>query len=199
MPYLTALKQESEILLQVSQGSERAFAMLFHHYHQRLGVHIYRITKSEELAEEVVQDVFMKIWLNRELLTDIDNFPVYLYVISKNAALNCLKKVAREKVRTVDLDLIPDAAYAPETSDEDYRYLLIDEAIDRLPSQQRQVYLLSRHERLPYSEVAARMSISKETVKKYLQIATESISSYIRNRLLVSTLAIMDFFFQNYS
>ncbi|WP_207509540.1 RNA polymerase sigma factor [Telluribacter humicola] len=194
MPYLTALKQENEILQQVSQGSERAFATLFHYYHQRLGVHIYRITRSEELAEEIVQDVFLKIWLNRELLTDIDNFPVYLYVISKNAALNCLKKVANEKSRTIDLDLIPDAAYAPDTSEEDYRYLLIDEAIDRLPTQQRQVYLLSRHERLPYTEVATRMSISKETVKKYLQIATESISSYTRNRLLISTLVILCYF-----
>ena len=78
--------------------------------------------------------------------------------------------------------------------DEDYRYLLIDEAIDRLPAQQRQVYLLSRHERLTYLEVATRMNISKETVKKYLQIATESIASYIRNRLLTSLLVVMHFF-----
>jgi RNA polymerase sigma factor (sigma-70 family) len=195
MPYLSALQQETELLRSVSQGDERAFTTLYNHYHQRLGIHIYCITKSTELAEEIVHDVFLKIWLNRELLAEIENFPVYLYVVSKNAALNCLKKVAREKATTTDLDMVTDQVQLAETADEDYRYLLIDEAIDRLPFQQRQAYLLSRHERLTYSEIALRMGLSKETIKKYLQISTDSISNYIRKRLIISILlAIQDYF-----
>ena len=104
MSYLTAMHRESEILQRVSQGDERAFAALFNHYHQRLGLHIYKITHSADLAEEVVQDVFLKIWLHRELLDGVENFPVYLYVIYKNAALNCLKKTATEHARVEDVD-----------------------------------------------------------------------------------------------
>jgi RNA polymerase sigma-70 factor (family 1) len=188
MPYPYALHQETELLLAVSQGEERAFTTLYNHYHQRLGLHIYRITKSVELTEEVVHDVFLKIWLNRETLAEIDNFSVYLYVISKNAALNCLKRIAREKAVTTDLDPVLDQIPMMETPEEDYRYILIDEAIDRLPPQQRQAYLLARHERLTYAEVALRMGLSKETVKKYLQIATEFICGYIGKRLIISIL-----------
>ena len=101
---LSALHQENEVLRGVSQGDEKAFALLFNHYHQRLGLHIYHITKSTELAEEIVHDVFLKIWMNRELLDEIENFQAYLFVISKNAALNCLKKIANEQARRVDLD-----------------------------------------------------------------------------------------------
>ncbi|KAA0989210.1 RNA polymerase sigma factor [Dyadobacter aurulentus] len=194
MPYLTAMHRENEILQQIAQGDERAFAALFNHFHQPLGLHIFKFTKSEQLAEEVVQDVFLKIWLNRELLVGIDNFRVYLYVISKNAALNCLKKVANESARIVDLDPQADTI-AAENIEEDHRYLLIDEAIDRLPPQQKQVYLLRRHERLSYPEIAAQMKISKETVKKYLQIATESITSHIRKRLVISFLIAAKYFF----
>jgi RNA polymerase sigma-70 factor (family 1) len=190
MPYPSALHQETELLLAVSQGDERAFTTLYNHYHQRLGLHIYRITKSTELAEEVVHDVFLKIWLNRGTLADIDNFSVYLYVISKNAALNCLKRIAREKAVTTDLDPVLDQIPMMETPEEDYRYILIDEAIDRLPPQQRQAYLLARHERLTYAEVALRMGLSKETVKKYLQIATEFICGYIGKRLIISILIL---------
>jgi RNA polymerase sigma-70 factor (family 1) len=190
MPYPSALHQETELLLAVSQGDERAFTTLYNHYHQRLGLHIYRITKSTELAEEVVHDVFLKIWLNRETLAEIDNFSVYLYVISKNAALNCLKRIAREKAVTTDLDPVLDQIPMMETPEEDYRYILIDEAIDRLPPQQRQAYLLARHERLTYAEVALRMGLSKETVKKYLQIATEFICGYIGKRLIISILLL---------
>ncbi|WP_031530168.1 RNA polymerase sigma factor [Dyadobacter crusticola] len=195
MPYLTAMHRESEVLRRVSEGDERAFASLFNHYHQRLGVHIFRITRSEELAAEVVQDVFLKIWLNKELLAEVQSFPVYLYVVSKNAALNCLKKVASESARTVDIDLHSEHFPIAETAEEDHRYLLIDEAIDLLPPQQKQVYLLSRHQRLSYAEIAGQMNISRETVKKYLQIATGSISSHIRNKLITSLVLVAQYFF----
>ena len=191
----SALHQETLLLQAVSQGDERAFTTLYNHYHQRLGVHIYSITKSAELAEEVVHDVFLKIWMNRETLAEIENFPVYLYVISKNAALNCLKKTAREQTKTTGLDTALDHIQIAENAEEDYRYMLIDEAIDQLPPQQRHVYLLSRHERLTYAEVADRMGLSKETVKKYLQIATEFISTYIRKRLIISLLIAFKIYF----
>ncbi|SKB46917.1 RNA polymerase sigma factor [Dyadobacter psychrophilus] len=195
MPHPSALHQETELLLSVSQGDERAFTAIYNHYHQRLGTHIYRITKSTELAEEVVHDVFLKIWLNRETLVNVENFPVYLYVISKNAALNCLKRAAREKALTTELDADFDQISLPGTPEDDYRYILIDEAIDRLPPQQRQAYLLARHERLSYMEVAQRMNLSKETVKKYLQIATGFISEYIIKRLIISTLIVLQYSF----
>lgn len=189
--YRSALNDEEELLRQVAAGDERAFARLFDHYHQRLGAHIFRITRSAPVAEELVHDVFLKIWLNRELLAGVENFAVYLFVVSKNAALNALKKIAAERARFTDLDVACEGI--PEQPD-DYRYALIDEAIDQLPPQQRQVYMLSRHQRLSYNEIALQMGLSRETVKKYLQIATASIISYIGKSVKLSPIVVVKIF-----
>jgi len=190
--YRSALNDEKALLRQVAGGDERAFTRVFDHYHQRLGQHIYRIARSRSVAEEVVHDVFLKIWRNRELLPEIENFQVYLFVISKNAALNALRKVAAEQAKFTGLD---DATESEPDQPEDYRYALIDEAIDQLPPQQRQVYLLSRHERLSYNEIALQMGLSRETVKKYLQIATASIISYIGKSVKMSPILVLKIFF----
>lgn len=192
MSYRSVLNDEKELLRQVANGDERAFTRLFDHYHQRLGIHIYRITRSDEIAEELVHDVFLKLWLNRELLSGIENFAVYLFVVSKNAALNALKKIAAEKLKFTGLD---DITESPAEQPDDYRYVLIDEAIDQLPPQQRQVYILSRHQRLSYHEIAFQMGISRETVKKYLQIATASIVAYIGKSVRMSPLLVVKLFF----
>lgn len=188
------MHEENEVLRHVAAGDERAFRTLFNKYHQKLGTHIFRITKSHELAEEVVQDVFLKIWMGRESLHQIQSFQSYLYVMSKNHALNCLKKVAQERAVPTDFDEVVFNIETEEMSDDNERYILMDEAIDHLPPQQRQVYLLSRHERLQYSEIATRLNLSKETVKKYLQISSESIGSYIRKKLVISVVSLILFF-----
>jgi RNA polymerase sigma-70 factor (family 1) len=180
-----------QILQQVACGDERAFRVLFNQYHHKLGSYIFHIMKSEELAQEVVQDVFLKIWTNRASLAEVRNFQAYLFVISKNHALNYLKKIAHEKALTAQLDVWNYEAQPDEAGDDNERYDLVDQAIDQLPKQQKIVYLLSRHERLHYAEIANRLSISQNTVKKYLQISTESITCYIRKNLTTSILFVM--------
>ncbi|MCE7067147.1 RNA polymerase sigma factor [Dyadobacter sp. CY326] len=195
MSYPALLNGEKEILQQVASGNERAFRALFNKYHHKLGSYIFHILKSDELAEEIVQDVFLKVWTNRASLGEINNFQAYLLVISKNHALNCLKKIANEKALTSHLDVWNLETQPEESSEDNERYSLVDQAIDQLPKQQKLVYLLSRHERLQYAEIANRLSISQKTVKKYLQISTESITCYIRKNLTISTLLIMFKFF----
>ncbi|GAC1314750.1 MAG: RNA polymerase sigma-70 factor [Mucilaginibacter sp.] len=182
---------DKELFIQIAAGNEYAFRQLFNAYHQQLGAYIFRITGSIELAEEIVQDVFLKIWMNRETLEGVRNFKAYLFIVSKNHALNCLRKLIKERLKKQQLE-----EYIAETpiSDSDNLtpyYSVLDEAIDQLPAQQQKVYLLSRHERLKYSEIAERLDISHETVKKYLQIATASITSYIQANLEATILVIM--------
>ncbi|WP_419701963.1 RNA polymerase sigma factor [Mucilaginibacter sp. NFX135] len=186
---------ERELLMQVASGNENAFRRLFMRHHQQLGGHMLRITNSIELAEEIVQDVFVKIWFTRESLVRVDNFKSYLFVISKNHALNCLKKLAKERAMIKQLE-VSDSPN-PETAGTNMYYNLLDEAIDQLPPQQQKVYLLSRHGRLKYTEIADQLELSRETVKKYLQIATLSITEYVHEHLEVIaflTVALKSFF-----
>ncbi|MBB6110087.1 RNA polymerase sigma factor [Mucilaginibacter lappiensis] len=182
---------ERELLMQVASGDEHAFRQLFTMHHQQLGVHMLRITNSIELAEEVVQDVFLKIWFTRESLVRVDNFKAYLFVISKNHALNCLKKLAKERAVIKQLEEAGTGNLHAEIAGTNMYYNLLDEAIDQLPPQQQKVYLLSRHGRLKYAEIADQMELSRETVKKYLQIATLSITEYVHEHLEVIALLLI--------
>lgn len=174
------MNEEKQLLLKVAEGDERAFRTLFEKYHGILATHIMRITRLQESTEEIVQDVFLKIWMSRETLSEIQDVHAYLYIVSKNHALDSLKKTARNRVSFSDADwkLVEKSLVHTEYEDEG-PLGLIDEAIDRLPPQQKKVFLLSRQERKKYSEIADQLGISRETVKKYLQLATVSISTYV--------------------
>jgi RNA polymerase sigma-70 factor (family 1) len=175
---------ECELMLQVAAGDEIAFGKLFAQYHRQLGAYIFRITDSVELAEEVVQDVFLKIWMSREALQGVKSFKAYLFVVSKNHALNCLRKVIKERAHKVEWhDSTINEIQITVDDVQDKYYCLIDEAINNLPPQQQKVYLLSRHQRYKYAEIAEQLGISHETVKKYLQIAVASITNYVQGHI----------------
>ena len=186
---------EKSLLAKVAFGDEQAFSELFYAHHQQLGIHIYRITESVELAEEVVQDVFLKIWLNRDALTKVENFRAYLFVLSKNHALNCLRKLAKERVNQVTIDENTAVLQLADHNDPDSYYALLDEAINHLPPQQQKVYLLSRHNRLKYDEIAHQMGLSRETVKKYLQASTLSITNFVHANINIPLILLVTLLF----
>jgi RNA polymerase sigma-70 factor (family 1) len=174
---------EKELILQVSKGSEHAFSILFHRYHLHLAAFVYKLTDSYEMSEEIVQDVFLKIWINREQLSAVRNFKAYLFTISKNHSINCLKQSVKEKALRQHLE---EEMTVSATEDELLNYhLLLDKAIDELPPQQQKVYVLSKHQHLKYAEIADRMGISKETVKSYLKIATGTIIRYVKKNIYI--------------
>ncbi|WP_081147390.1 RNA polymerase sigma factor [Niastella vici] len=187
---------EKELLLQVARGSEQAFRQLFMCYHQWIISHIFRLTGSMAQAEEVAQDVFLRLWQNREVLAGIQRFKPYLFVLSRNHAVNVLKKTIKERMRRQEWEQEHDLN--PLNNEEDpivTRYTLLDEAIDQLPAQQRKVYLLSRYEQLTYTEIGERMNISRETVKKYIQIAIASITAFIKKKMAELKLLLIFLFF----
>lgn len=178
----STLYNERELLDLTAGGDEGAFSRLFYLWHQKLGTYIYRLTGSTDIAKDIVQDVFMKIWTNREKLRQVECFSAYLFVVSRNHTFNCLRRIAKERAEHCRLtENFRDVnIYRNQGEVERDYYDLLDQAVEALPSQQKKVYILSRRERLKYDEIALLMDISRETVKKYLQIATHFITSYVR-------------------
>lgn len=180
----------SEPLLQkVSKGSESAFRELFHQYADHLHTYIWQLTKSKELAEEVVQDIFLQIWMTRETLSNIRNFRTYLFVIARNHALNALKKMVRERKRQDEWGQTQHPEW--ETEDKEPVFSVVEEAILQLPAQQQKAWLLCRKQGKKYQEVALEMNISRETVKKYIQYATRSILQYVMQHLDILLIAFL--------
>lgn len=174
------LNSERDLLLLVSQGDETAFARLFHAYHQRLGAFVYELTGSVSMAEEIVQEVFIRIWEKRDKLSQVSNFHPYLYTVAKNYTFSFLKKLGRELAHKQEweLSISPDTGNPYEESMDACYRRIIDQAIAELPAQRQRVYLLSRDEGLRQAEIAERMAISRETVKKHMVLALRAIRSY---------------------
>lgn len=178
---LIPVKNEAYLLALVAKGDQRAFTELFDAYYKQLGEYVYKLTESIEVTEEIVQDVFIKIWLKREILAELDNFSYYLFILSKNQTLNHLRKKANDKVRQLEwLKQFEEETYTIDNSSviEEYR-ILMDNAIEKLPPQQKKVYKLSREERLKHEEIAIILNISPETVKKHAKLALR----FIKNEL----------------
>lgn len=157
-----------------------------------------RIAESKPLAQEIVQDVFLKIWINRTSLADIESFRAYLFVVARNHAFNCLKQLARERNRKKEWisNVLHDASYMLDTTPEIDVGLLVDTAVDLLPPQQKKVYLLSRKEGFKQEEIARELGISLETVKKHMVLALRSIKSYLQTHLGVLLVLLISGFFK---
>jgi RNA polymerase sigma-70 factor (family 1) len=178
---LRPVHNEASLLALVAKGDQRAFSNLFDAYFKQLGEYVYKLTESIEVTEEIVHDVFIKIWIKREILVDLDNFSHYLFILSKNQTLNHLRKKANDEVRQLEwLKEFKEEAYLMDDYPviEEYRALM-DIAVEKLPPQQKKVYKLSREGRLKHDEIAKMLDISPETVKKHIKLALR----FIKNEL----------------
>ena len=178
------LQNENDLISALSNGSEDAFREIVVYYRPYLLSYILTFTKSREKAEEVVQDIFLQIWISRDTLKAVKNFRSYLFVMSKNMALNALRSIVRERIRKTNWEQQnnEDWVTLPDYKDDSLPGIL-DQAILQLPSQQQKVWILVRKEGFSHAETALKMGISRETVKKYIQYATQSISDFLRQHM----------------
>ncbi|HEU4554539.1 MAG TPA: RNA polymerase sigma-70 factor [Chitinophaga sp.] len=159
---------EKELLQRMASDDTKAFARLMDHYSPMVYGYLLRFVKDSFLAQELAQDVFLKIWNHRKQLTGIENFAGYLYVALRNTAANAFK----EKLYKNDgppTDTIACAA-APTASKLEYNELAdtLTRAIDQLPPRRKEVFKLNRFEGLTYEEIAKRLNIAKSTVKDHM-------------------------------
>ena len=189
---------ERQLLLEVSQGDQIAFTTLFTIHHQKLGEYIFRLSGNYELTQEIVQDIFLKIWRRRADLATVEHFPAYLFVISKNHAFNCLKQLATERERRHTwLKDTKEEDGAEEETDSLYQkyYSIMEETIEKLPPRQKAVYLLSHREGLSYEEIASRLHLSFETVKKHKSLALQFIRKQVKEKKGTIFLITLSFYF----
>jgi len=169
--------KERELIKEIVGGSEKAFSILFFNYLPILQSFALKFTKSEHAAEEIIQDAFLRIWLNRDKLEHVDNIKAYLYKYVSNECLSFIRKKIKEekamgllKNRYSDLENVTlDAIHLNEIN------RIIIAAVDKLPSQRRKIYDLSRGEGKNIPEIAEILGLSASTVKNALVIALKSI------------------------
>jgi RNA polymerase sigma-70 factor (family 1) len=180
LPYIPTYN-EAQLLQRLASGEQHAFRQIFEHYWDQVYAVGLKISKSPELAKDLAQETFMKLWQQRAQLKDVTNFRAYLNVLSRNLAIDHLRK----KVFTPDnedylLNYFREDAIA-STGNAEYKELeqILHEAVNELPPQMQQVFRLSRFEGLSHAEIATRMNITLVTSKSYMVRALAAIRKHL--------------------
>jgi len=173
-----------ELIVSIAYNDDTAaYKKLFLLYHKRLLNFSITITHSKQSAEEVVSDVFMKLWSNRNLLPSIENFHLYIYIATKNFSINSvLKEKKRESFSLDEAAVDTQNMYCnPEelmiTTEMQKR---IQSAIKALPPKCQLIFKLIREDGLKYKEVAELLNLSLKTIENQMTIALKKISESIR-------------------
>ncbi|MBO9633851.1 MAG: sigma-70 family RNA polymerase sigma factor [Chitinophagaceae bacterium] len=185
---------EHQLLVRIAAGDEGAFANLFNRYRNKIFSIAYRITTSEQVAEEIVLDVFLKVWLKKEQLPGLEFFTAWLFTVTRNQVFTAMKQMAIRRNAEYSVrhdEYLNSADVHTELLDKEYQELL-REAIARLSPQQKKVYLLIKEQGLKREEAAQELNLSPETVKRHLAEAMQAIRVHCLSRAdLYSTLIII--------
>jgi len=171
---------ERMLLRQVATGDQTSFTILFKHYSKTVYPFALKLTRSDELAEEILQEIFLKIWINRQNLPEIENFGAYINRMTRNYAYNVLRRIAHENL--ISFELSKQMTEEVNSTEDTVIYRDLEHSLNRaiscLTPQQKLVYTLCQQEGLKYSEVAGRLNISSSTVHTHMKLALKFIRTY---------------------
>ncbi|MFC1222937.1 RNA polymerase sigma factor [Pedobacter sp. BG31] len=186
--YKLTLEKEQELLGRLLLDDEQAFATLFNSYRNKLYGFIFGITGSSEIAKDIVQDVFLKIWKTRHNAHKVENFNALVYRMAKNAALDQLKRASRESTALSTLSLVSEERTSSDPF-EDMKateiQLKYELALKKLPRQQRMVYELRHIEGEDYGEIAKKLNLSIPTIRSHFRNALNTLKGSLFSFLLI--------------
>lgn len=173
---------DKELFLQLKQGNQESFRQLFEKYYPALCHFAQQFTADSQLAEEIVQDLFVKIWEKRDSLQVDFSLKQYLFRSIKNLCINFLR---HEKIKK---KYASDIQKNPEPDDNaDHWFLEIDlmkkieESIESMPPRRKEIFLLSREQGLKYKEIADSMGISVKTVEAQMGLALKHLRENLKD------------------
>lgn len=169
---------ETNILLsRIAAGDNEAFKTLFEMFYPKVKIFLVKFLRDENTAEDISQDIFVKIWTYREALPDIRSFNTYLYRMTRNAALNHLRgnhsKIDISKMSVLD-DKDIEAEYQTKEKE-----LLIRLTVEHMPPQRQRIFKMSREQGLSNDEIALKLGISKKTVENNITLALKDLRDVI--------------------
>ena len=185
--------EDNELFLKLKDGDEQAFKVLFQKYYSSLCLFARQFFSDREMAEETVQDMFVKIWEKRELLNIESSVKHYLFRSVRN---HCLNQIQHEKIKQQYASKVIESAH--QEIDQDQYYLEVDllqrieKSIDSLPPKRQEIFRLSREQGLKYKEIADTLNISVKTVEAQMGLALKYLRDELKdyNKHLITMLLI---------
>ncbi|HET6254042.1 MAG TPA: RNA polymerase sigma-70 factor [Puia sp.] len=182
------IQNEKLLLRQVARHDEKAFKALFEAYQPRLYHYIIGIVKSKETAEEMVIDVFLKIWQQREMMGGVERLDAFLFRIAFNHSVDFLRRAARDpKIKDImwqDIELAGGMTSDEPVLVKEYEVKL-KEAIGLLSPQRQLIFRMSREKNFSHSDIAEKLRLSKYTVSNHISESLRFIRAYLANFLTI--------------
>ncbi|WP_286705846.1 RNA polymerase sigma factor [Flavobacterium sp. 38-13] len=176
------LYDEQELLRRLKSGDHNAFEKIFHRYKSKMAQNAVRVLRSSALSQDLVQELFIRLWEQRSKIDTDKTLGAYLYKIASNLAHDYFRKAGRDQKLREQLLAISPVTYDPIEkviyNKEDK--LLLDKALSMLPEQQRAVFTLCKVEERSYQEVAELLNISIGTVNNHLTRANRSLRALLQ-------------------
>lgn len=173
---------DKQLFKEVSEGNERAFQLIFERYYQRLFSFADKVVKSPHVAEEMVQEVFIRLWEQRERLAGIKNPENYCFIVIRNQVFNYLRAAAHEQSRREQLweALQQRAAEADSSLEAEEAEQFFEKILAKLSPQQQKVFRLSRVEGYSHQQIADELNLSRLTVKKHVADSLKIFKGYLK-------------------
>lgn len=172
---------EEQLVDLIREGDAAAFTAMYDQYKDRLALRLLQLVRNESYAEELLQDVFLKVWEGRAQLNSDLSFKAYLYRIATNMAFNFMKRASKEQVILTQIIQSSTELYNHVEADllRKENQSLVDRILAGLPNQCRQVFVAVKLDGLSHKEASERFGISTHTVNNHLQKGTRYLKSYL--------------------
>jgi RNA polymerase sigma-70 factor (family 1) len=171
---------EKMLFTQVAEGNEQAFGELFHLFLPKLYPFIIKFTRSPAAAQEIIQETFIRVWLNRDKLEEIDNPGGWIYKVASNECYSYARKKALNSKFSNDMAKAKEPVQVTqEEMDGKELNRLIQKAVNKLPAQRKKIFQMSRNQGKTIPEIAAELQLSPNTVKNALVTSLRSIREYL--------------------
>jgi len=188
------LHTEKELVKKLREGDSFAFEVLFYKYRNKVKGFAVKLVPTQVDPEEIVQEVFVKLWLKKETVDPEKEFQSYLFSIAKNLVLDHLKSAVNRKLYFVgehfQQDLLIDDIQEGALAEEKLQKL--QTLISEIPKRRREIFRLSRFEGLSYKQIAERLNISENTVDSQIRNALAFLRREFRKMMVLAFL----YFFQ---
>ena len=182
---------DQELAILIKKGDIRAFDKIYEKYSTRLYLFVNGIIKSQKDAEDIVQEVFLKIWNNREKINEYLSLQSFLFTIAHNTTISIIRKKINENNYVSYVKSLQNAKELSSGEVElEFKQLEThyNTILNKLPDRQKEVYLLSREEELSYKEIAERLGISVNTVENHMVKALKFLRTNMKNASFISAL-----------
>ncbi|ASZ09901.1 sigma-70 family RNA polymerase sigma factor [Chitinophaga pendula] len=182
MKFTPPLSDEKKLLSLTAQGDRQAYASIYTHYYSSLYRFLFFINQSPEDTEEIIQDVFLKVWEKRTQLPNILSFEDYLFRMAKNKWFDIAKnKQTKRKALNIATSRQPTSVNATEhdTIYKEYYQIAIN-AIGQLSDKKKKILRMRTQENMSLDEIASSLNISRSAVKKQLYASITFIKEHLR-------------------